>query len=381
MKKIYSASLIVLSFWFLFLLSAASAAIDPTADKVSLRVSCTINNNPLDNCFTNWWSLNSWINTTRHPNANSPLEVDIGPGTFGPNLDAGAISLRINCNPATGYTGYISYVGVGSNQTILTGQGSGSNSPLMVQSCTNLNFSHLQISNPNTGIAGYGAVQWSGGGISHWDDVQLMGNGRAWYEACGATPGTHYWTSSQLTASAAFSVADTYDASCDESFFFGSQINLIGAGLGNTNGAVVADGTGTIHLYGSHISVINAGSAPAANAHNGGMIHIHGTGIDVTSTTGQNIVALLAASGGMIHANSSAFMMSSTGTITRISNNGGTIMAPYLWQENTSPPNVISANGSDQVVITATSDGHPHLLIYDNTCSSSWYDTNLHACH
>ena len=389
MKTRNSVMLMAFFPWIMFFSSSTSAAIDPASDKVSLRTSCTVNGNALDNCFTSWGSLNSWIKTTRLPNASTPLEVDIGPGTFGPDLTIND-HLVIKCQSAAGYTGYISYIGAGSNQTILIGAGGGNYSPLVVQSCTNLSFSHLQISNPHPSLSGYGAVQWSGGGVSHWDNVQLIGKGRAWYEGpCGATPGAHYWTSSQLIGTAAFTVADTYDASCDESFFFGSQItiNASGSDSGNGNGAVVADGMGIIHLYGSQLRAIISGlssqtnAVPAANAYNGGMIHIHGTGIDASSQSGSNITALSASSGGMIHANSSAFMMSSTGTMTRISNNGGMIMAPYLWQEDATPPSIVSANGSDQVVITSTSDGHPHTLVYDNTCAKKWYDTTTRTCY
>ena len=391
MNKRNSVFLIILSFWIMCFSTSSVAAIDPAAAVVKLRVNCTNNGVALDDCFQTLWSLTSWIKTTRLPNANRPLKVEIGPGTFGPNVDAGIVATSITCNPTLNYTGYISFEGAGNNQTIITGMGSGSSSPLMVNSCTEMNFSHLQVT-----TTFYGAVEWSGGGISRWNDVQLVGVGRAWYESCGATPGTHYWTSSQLTATAAFSVVDTYDASCDESFFSGSQITIsvpstYGQGLAlSYGGAVVASGRGIIHLYGSQLRAFIDGGAssqsnlvPAANAYNGGMIHIHGTGIDVSSTSGRNITALLANTGGMIHANSSAYVMKSTGTMTRINDNNksGIIMAPYLWQEDASPPNIISVNGSDQVVITATSDGHPHPLIYDNTCPRKWYDTNSRTCY
>ncbi len=389
MNNLRSILLMILSLWILLFSTSALAAIDPTADKVSLRTSCTVNNNALDDCFTNWWTLYSWISTTRLPNANGPLEVDIGPGTFGPNVAAGFTGITVSCNPSKGFTGYISFVGAGSNQTILTGQGTGNSSPFNVFSCTNLNFSHLQISSLNT----YGAVEWNGGGISHWDDVQLNGIGRAWYEGtCGATPGEHTWNNSQVTAIAAFDVADTYQASCDESQFYGSDITVevpssVTAFTGPGAAVVAVASTGIIHLYGSHlVAQIDGGGAQsnyvsAALATNGGMIHIHGTGIDVISNDGMNITALAAGSGGMIHAPASAYYMSTTGIETRIHNGGGMIMAPYLWPEGATPPAVVSANGSDQVVITATSDGHPHLLVYDNTCPSAWYDTVLRVCH
>lgn len=387
MKTTRSIFLTMLFFWITGFSTSAFATIDPSASVVLVRTSCTVNGTQLNDCFENLWSLTSWLSTTRHPNADSPLKVEIGAGTFGPDVANEQLGNFIACDAASNYTGHISFEGAGITQTIITGVGGNTTAPLNVNSCTELSFSHLKITSTF-----YGAVRWNGGGVSHWNDVQLIGIGRTWYEPhCGASPGTHYWTSSLLTGTLA-GVALTYEASCDESFFFGSQISVAipstYSGSLLPGGAVVAHNAGIIHLYGSHLAAyIDGGDSQssnaitAANASSGGMIHMHGTGIDVSSQTGKNITALTAASGGMIHANSSAFMLASTGTVTRISNNGGTVMAPYLWQEAASPPNVISANGSDQVVITSTSDGHPHLLIYDNTCSSTWYDANLNACH
>ncbi len=389
-KKMHFVFWAVVSFWAFVWSASAHATIDATADKVALRTSCTVGGTALNDCFTSWWTLSGWIQNTRRPNASSPLEVDIGPGTFGPNLGAGAVSLYITCNPSAGYTGYISFVGSGSNESILTGQGGSSFSPLNVSSCTDLNFSNLQISNPNSGIAGYGAIEWSGGGISHWYDVQVIGNGRAWYEpTCGATPGMHYWYSSQLTATAAFSVGDTYDSKCDDSFFFGSQITLSvpSSSYGVNGGAAIeAHGSGMISMYGSHLRVFDdvAGSPAAAVwADTGGIIHIHGTGIEMLSDDGANLPVLNATSGGVIDATASSYSLSSTGGISRVDNYGGTgtILAPYLWPESATPPSVGSVTGADQVVITSTADGHPHLLIYDSTCSGSWYDTDLRACY
>ena len=387
MKPVTSVFLMILSFWIMFIsTSAFAAAIDPAAAVVKVRVSCTENAVMQDNCFENLWSLTTWIRTIRLPNASKPLKVEIGPGTFGPDTASGVLGTMIKCNPASNFTGYISFEGAGSSQTIITGTGTGSGYPFMVNSCTEMNFSHLQITSPY-----YGAVGWSGGGISHWNDVQLVSPGRAWSEiTCGVTPGTHYWTSSQLTATAKENTEVTYEAGCDESFFSGSEITVsvpstYPAGL-NSGGAVVARGKGIIHVYGSQLRAFIDGGpisqtnlVAAAYAYDGGMIHIHGTGIDVTSQSGRDITALATSGGGMIHANSSAYVMKSTGTMTRIS--GAMIMAPYLWQEDVSPPNIISVTGSDQVVVTATSDGHPHPLIYDKSCPRKWYDTNVRTCY
>lgn len=353
--------------------SAVSAAIDPAAAVVLVRTNCTDNGQTLNNCFTSWATLTNWMANTRMPNASSPLLVEIGPGTFPEQI-------HISCNAASNYTGYTSFEGAGSSQTILNGQGDSGNSPLNVSACDEMNFSHLNI----TGTV-YGGVQWSGGGNSRWTDVQVIGIGRAWYEpTCGATSGSHYWMGSKLTATAAYSIAKTYQASCDESWFFGSEVDVsvpVDA-YPATGGAIIAQSPrGIIHVYGSVLRAFidgpTVGVVPAALSSKGGIIHIHGTGIDVISNTGQNITALYGG-GGMIHAPAASYFLNTTGTKTRIA--GGMVMAPYLWEESATPQNIISVNGSDMQVVTNNADGHPHLSVYDSSCASKWFDTVTRAC-
>jgi hypothetical protein len=314
----------------------------------------------------------------RRPNAGSPLRVDIGPGTF---LE----DVRITCNAAGNYTGYTSFEGAGSSQTIINGY----SSPLVVSACTEMNFSHLEIT-----TRFYGGVQWNGGGHSRWTDVQVIGIARAWYEqTCGATSGSHYWMGSKVASTAAFSLAQTYWAKCDESWFFGSEVSVTvpANAYPAHGGAVTATENGIIHVYGSVLRALIDGSTAGDNVSAacvgcsadypyGGMIHIHGTGVDVISNTGKNITALYAAGGGMIHAPGAAYNLNTTGTITRILNAGGTVMAPYLWEENDTPQNIISVNGSDMQVVTNNADGHPHLSVYDSSCASKWFDTVTRAC-
>jgi hypothetical protein len=120
----------------------------------------------------------------------------------------------------------------------------------------------------------------------------------------------------------------------------------------------------------------------AATATGSGKIHIHGTGIDVISQSANNIVALAASNGGTIHANAAAYSLKtgSGGTVTRISNNGGHVHAPYLWEQHANPPAILSENGADMAVVTGTADNHPHLVIYDTSCAGKWFDTSTNAC-
>ncbi|MEW6331792.1 MAG: hypothetical protein AB1560_10060 [Pseudomonadota bacterium] len=359
--------------------TGASAAIDPAAAVVKVRKSCTENGVALDNCFTSLTAVTDWMATTRKPNASAPLEVEIGPGTFGQTL--------IECSPGDNYTGHTSFEGAGNGQTII--KGISYNSPLTVYSCTNLSFSHLTINGTL-----YGGVLWNGGGTSKWSDVEVIGAARAWYEeGCDSSRGSHYWFGSKLTAIAPpmFGIGSTYQATCDESWFFGSEItisvptNAYQVGIG---GAVSAGGNGIIHVYGSVLRALvdGPGSAPAARVGNlgngttGGEIHIHGTGIDLISQTGRNVVALKASDNGMIHANGATYNMSTTGTKTRIVNTGGHVHASYLWEEHAEAPAITSVNGADMAVVTNTADGQPHLVIYSSSCASKWFDTVTGAC-
>jgi hypothetical protein len=76
--------------------SSASAAVDNDAAVVQVRSQCMESGAALNNCFTDTYSLATWMKDIRRPNAAKPLEVRIGPGTFG--------GLAMRCNSATGYT-------------------------------------------------------------------------------------------------------------------------------------------------------------------------------------------------------------------------------------------------------------------------------------
>lgn len=374
-----------------FLSSIASAANDPAAAVVAVRKSCTENGVTLNNCFTTMGAVTGWMSTTRKPNVDNPLRVDIGPGLFESFDSEGTRKdITIKCSPSTGYTGYTTFEGSGSKQTILKGQGSHSTSAMNVSSCTAMNFAHLQIT---TGF--YGGVKWSGGGNSNWNDVEILGNARAWYEeGCSSTRGKHYWFSSKLTATAVFGIAETYRSTCDESWFYGSEITVSTPAntYSATGGAILAFGDGIIHVYGSALRTFidTDGLVPAAVAgyagSQGGEIHIHGTGIDLTSTTGRDVVALSASNGGMIHADVTAFNPSTTGTVTRIANHGGHIHAPYIWQHIPNPAAIsdfTSVDGADQTVVMV--NGYPHTAIYSTQCKNAdntkaWYDTVDKVC-
>jgi hypothetical protein len=372
----------------------ASAAIDNAASVVLLRTSCNDGaGGTLNNCFTDTSTLMSWIANTRNPKPSdsAPLTVQVGAGKF-------AGSLGLTCNAAAGFTGHISFVGAGTEQTIIENGGT-----TFLTGCTNLGFSDMAMTHPV-----YGYIKWAGGGSSTWNRINLEGTARLWEETCGPTRGTHYWFGSRIKVFDTFLVAQGYNAACDESWFFGSEISLDSdcynngefyVGGINTGGyAVNASNQGEVHVYGSVIRVRAACPTAASvtlravNATNGATIHVHGTGIDVISDDTNNIIALKASGGGTIHANASAFNLSTpSGTVTRISNNGGHVHAPYLWEHvpdtdgnpATVDTNFASANGADQTTSTVgTSDGHPHTAVYSSTCPANarWYDTTDKVC-
>jgi hypothetical protein len=352
---------------------SAAAVIGSNAEVVQLSQSCTENGAPVDNCFTTIASLDTWIWGTRNPSSTAPLRVDIGPGTF---------EGLLTCNNS----GYVSYRGSGMGITVIRNQTIG---PVSVDGCVNMKFSNLTMQN-------YGSIlgiRWMNGGSSVWHNVELDMVGYGWWEGAGSgcawEPGTHYWFGSRLTSRTAGlgGGAVAYYATCDVSWFIGSEMT----GIGDTSASGVVHPVrapgGELHFYGS---VIRALSEPgvttdltAVEAMAGGEVHIHGTGIDVISAEGNDITSLAVLdSTGTIHANQASFVMKTGagGSKTRIVNNGGTVRAPYLWEKGTTPPAISSQNGSDMAVITNTTDGQPHLLIYSDNCPSNWFDTVTATC-
>lgn len=347
------------------------AVIDSNAPVVQLQHpsngNCMSAGAPLNNCFTTFTSLNSWI-ITRAPTATTPLLVQVGPGNFTKGT--------FTCNGL----GNITLQGAGRQNTILAGG-------MSLTDCNNLSVSDMTIT------GGYGAITWSGTGVTRWTNVEVIGQGQGWYETngfvgdCDQSQTKHYWFNSHIEATPHLTEATAYLTWCGESWFFGSELVSSVTASANNVYAIQVNGTGEAHLYGSVVRTLisssGGGNGPFGAVYaNGGMIHLHGTGIDMISQIAVPIVALTANAGGMIHANGVGYFLSTAGgaTVTRIENDGGTIMAPYLWEEGTAPQNINSADGADMQVITS-STGHPHVIVIDSTCPSMWFDTATQACH
>ncbi len=360
----------------------ASATIDPAASVVQLRTSCDDGSGgELDNCFTYVPDLTAWLKNTRLPSADSPLEVHIGQGTW----SASGSGFQLICQPSIGYTGHIAFKGAGRDHSIFT---AGVGLALLVKDCDNLSFRDLTLR--ATGDSG-GAVSWRGGGHSNWSGVDIDGKYYAWNEKCGATPGKHYWFGSRIVGRDSFANNTTaYAAPCDESWFFGSEITVSVdcplAAIPQVSPAALTVGKAEVHVYGSVIRSLAScpmatnGALRAAVTYGTGALHIHGTGIDVISTVPNNIIALSADSDTTIHANTSAYNLSTaSGTVTRVSG-AGHIHAPYQWEPHTTPPNIISQDGADTAVVTSSAGGTPRMVIYSTACASKWFDVGANAC-
>lgn len=350
------------------IISQVNAAVDLDASIIKLRTNCTENGSTINNCFTDLPTLNTWVWNTRTPapNPTSPLKIDIGPGTFN-----GAFTCH---SLLTENFGSVTMQGAGIHNTTLQN----SSGAISTVRCHNMVFSDMTLKNYGNlfGVKNLG-------GSTVWNNIRIEGIGYAWFDSpnpCNGS-GSHYWFNSTIIAETASGSTKAYYTGCDESWFFGSEI--IARGSSGISQPIQANG-GEVHLYGSVIRALPSGdtSAIAVESLNGGEVHIHGTGIDVIGTGANAIVALSATGGGSIHANQASYVMKTGagGTKTRISNSGGSIAAPYLWQNADTPPDVNTETGADTVVITNTSDNHPHMLISDNSCASKWYDINSNTC-
>ena len=363
--------------------SSALAAIDPQASVALLRTSCNDGaGGTLNNCFTASNTLLDWVWNTRNPSATAPLLVEIGPGTFGP----------LSC--PTG-NGFVTFRGAGRGRTIFSNASTALSTGATFQACNQLAFEHLTISGRFIGVI------WARGGSSSWTDVEMLGSYSAWYDTrdvsvgnqCPGQEGTHKFFGSTLkvtTTGNGISGGKVFLNSCGKNWFWGSEL-VLDATTTDANASqfpgIISDGVGNeVHLYGSNLRLFSGnGSAlqsmTAISAANGAEVHVHGTGIDVVATKPVNVIAIAAASGGLVHASESAYVLETAagGNKTRISNNGGHVHAPYLWPGHDTPPSITSQDGSDIAVVTAVG-GTPRFVVYSTACTSKWFDVGANAC-
>ena len=389
MKTFYSALSVVIVGSFLSLSSAWAVpdpVPDPDASVVYLRTSCEIANSdagesPLEDCFEDMAALKTWAYGRTNPAAK--LLIDIGPGSFG--------AFSCNAGDAAGNEGgQLTFRGAGVDKTVINGFFSG----IWHQGCLNTQWAFEDMT-----IKGIYAVVWIGttGGKTIWTNVLLDGKNSSWYEqkdrgvgVCSpGQGGTHLFFSSRLIGRGPNQTG--FLNRCGDDWFWGSEIALEAAASSTTGTGILSEGEGNrVHLYGSNVrveldpgSTFASGGLSGISAANGAEVHSHGVGIDVIAKPGWSATALTASNGAHIHASESAYFFGTSTAgidVYRIYNTGGTVHAPHQWSTGVNPPDIQSIDGSDTAIVTGTSDGHPHMVVYDSSCASSWYDMVDGAC-
>lgn len=361
----------------------ARATVDSGAEVVQLRTSCTEAGTALNNCFTDIVTLQNWIFAVRNPapSAVSPVLVEIGPGQF-------------NGSFVCEDSGYVTLSGAGMQNTIISAVAY----PIAITNCVNMTFKSMTIK--ATGAFG---IQGAGS-ISFWHNVEVDGGDiYAWFDGTfngcyTTTPGKHYWFNSRITGRGTMDRSATYQAGCDESWFFGSEITKVASGNPGEEYAVKSTRKrGETHIYGGVVRVLSQNSTSATTlvpirVENQGIVHIHGTGIDAIGSGANPVVALSAITSGEIHANETAYNLTTGpgGTITRVSKDATAhVHAPYLWETHPSVPYANtgipfdSVTGFDMAVVTTNSAGspdHPHIVVFDSNCPSKWFDSTVNQC-
>ncbi len=259
-----------------------------------------------------------------------------------------------------------------------------------------------------------------GGGSSTWSNVEVTvvsGSGAnwTWYEiGCDTTQpkAVHYWYSSKLTGAQSGSLGGGYQT-CSENWFLGSEISTIidPNGGGSKAAAIVSlagNGVnGDVRLFGSVVRILVPSSAASINLTSVRAIQANGTGASVNkhgglinvdasaSTQSYGVSAVRVDNGGAVRILDTAFSVKAppaayTSSVKRIEigPSGGTVAAPFLWDNGTTLPNITSTTGADLLVETdcnaagacSGSGTETHLMIYNGTCSSKWWDVNKNAC-
>lgn len=381
MKSIFS---VLSSILFLVISQQAMSSItitDNNTDTVFLKKDCS----NTSNCATTLASLIPWIWNTRLPDNTNPLLVKIGTGTF----------LTHDNSPFSGSfcnnSGFVTFMGSGKENTVI--KNSGTFNGISINNCQNLSFQDLTFDFQTTV---YG-IFWRGDGNSNYNNIQLLGGGAAWYDEACSTKSTHYFIGSQIRAkSFQFGLTSAYLTRCAETWFIGSE--LTAESDGKPVFTVFAEGNSKnkpeVHIYGSSLRATSPAGINITDPYNqsngltaayssNASVHIHGTGIDLISQEGNNLIALQSKKGGSIHANQSAYVMQtgSGGSKTRLAATGdGKIMAPYVWGDVSIPSGVTSMHGADISVSTDNLDQQPHLLIYSENCVSNWFDSTANKC-
>ena len=191
----------------LILLAGSAVAAAPPAP-VELRADCPSDAN--DTCFSDLATLDHWLWQTRKPSATAPVLVQVGAGEF---------RGRIDCREQ----GHVTFRGEGRARSKLVGTvDEFPFATIRTERCTDLSFEQLTVLAPRSHTGRGKAVRWSGGGDSHWSDVELRAEYVAWYDSgCphgNALPplGSHRFERVSIHAGALGFFSDCGEARLDE---------------------------------------------------------------------------------------------------------------------------------------------------------------------
>lgn len=200
--------------------------VDPNAPIVYVKQDCQTLPGEINNCFESMRKLSDardgWIWRERNPTAETPLMVEIGPGSFGtfvcpgrrwqdefiaPAYVAGGLAEQqdVDAWAIAEPAGHVSLHGAGRGITVLEdrptkavnaeGEAEGQESSgFFAYDCVNLSVSDLTVRGTRYGAA------WAGGGNSTWTDVDMdlyptLGSANsAWFGQCdSAIPESETW--------------------------------------------------------------------------------------------------------------------------------------------------------------------------------------------
>ena len=407
-------------------LTAAGAHWDTSLDTIYWRTDCT-GFDPTE-CVKSPEEITPfvlWMLVVRQPSAANPLLVDVGPGRFIAVNDGVPYYEIFGCvNDGELSASHVTVRGAGPGVTII---GDSSLAELkyafVVKDCENLHVQDLTVESPEQ------AVWWVGGGTSTWTNVELIGQGQAWFDAiCElGNQAVHYFFSSRIRTNGEpggpFVVNSPVAMDvCSENWFYGSEISALGTA--NSSPTLtdltairirkdVNSDPGSVRVFGTAIRAGSGGldtghaaftGATAIDVSDGGVFHSHGGIINTTtsSITGADATGLsVSGAGSFAHTPGTAFVVKpgTGGTGTRVAEiSGGTVQSPFLWQSGTTPPSstteanvIVSVDGQDIFVETDCSQSgdcngggnETHLMIYNNLmCGSTnpWFDVVTGAC-
>ncbi len=417
-----------------FTTTSALGQLCSNADHVSVKADCS---GATGVCFEDISLVDDWLwdqaddtNRCSAPAADDRVLVEIGPGDF---AEATVLYSSVVTCPDSGgeRNGYVTFRGAGADQTIVRDSGiTPVGSAMRFQQCTDIVVENMTLRSDN----GSGLF-WYGGGKSRWTNVDVVGQQFGWYDgglagSCATLGnGLHYWFSSRIQSSRV-----AYKASCDESWFYGTDLVVkVGATNQSPLAAAVVFNDGDMRLFGSSLRFdtsdadpsiahslygVRVGTTDANQADGNGTFHMHGGIINVSAPSILNaqLTALEVnrnSGGGATgtafgHVVETAYTMNKNPTNTAIVSRTVAlpastvplgIQSPYQWPAATVPPadgDLVSITGYDQYIeIDCQEDGlcdqafpteqRPHLMIYDDTCATSsaaspWRNTVTQNC-